>query len=96
MLIGGFFAAFLLFTAGGLHFAVERAARCAKVQTSVCSSAGATEAYAQTQFAGYGVTPTFTATPEACGQQGSGSATFSMNFFVKTVSVPLTATACYP
>jgi Flp pilus assembly protein TadG len=96
LLIGGFFCAFLLFTAGGLHYAVERAARCASVQTSVCSDATSTQDYALAQFSGYGVTPTFTATSAACGQQVTGSTNFSFNFFVRTVAVPLSATACYP
>ena len=96
LLIGGFFSAFLLFTAGGLHYAVERAARCARIQTSVCTDAAATQNYAQSQFSGYGVTPTFTATSTTCGQQVTGSATFEMNIFVTRLSVPLTAEACYP
>jgi Flp pilus assembly protein TadG len=96
LLIGGFFAAFLLFTAGGLHYAVERAARCAKVQTSVCGNPTATQNYAQSQFSGYAVTPVFVASSAACGQQVSGSATFAMNIFVRTITIPLTATACYP
>lgn len=96
LLIGGFFCAFMLFTAGGLHYAVERAARCAKVQTSVCSSTTATQDYALTQFSGYGVTPVFVATSAACGQQVSGSASFGMNIYVRTITIPLTATACYP
>lgn len=97
LLIGGFFCAFMLFTAGGLHYAVERAARCAKVQTSVCSSTTATQNYALTQFSGYGVTPVFVAeTGLACGQKVSGTATFAMNIYVRTISIPLTATACYP
>ncbi len=96
LLIGGFFCAFMLFTAGGLHYAVERAARCAKVQTSVCTSTTATQNYAQTQFSGYGVTPVFTAVSTTCGQQVTGSATFAMNIYVRTISIPLTATACYP
>lgn len=96
LLIGGFFCAFLLFTAGGLHYAVERAARCARVQTSVCTNPTATQNYAQSQFSGYAVTPVFVATSTACGQQVSGSATFAMNIFVRTITIPLTATACYP
>ncbi len=96
LLIGGFFCAFMLFTAGGLHYAVERAARCAKVQTSVCSSTTATQNYARSQFSGYAVTPVFTATAAACGQQVTGSASFAMNIFVRTITIPLTATACYP
>lgn len=96
LLIGGFFCAFMLFTAGGLHYAVERAARCAKVQTSVCTDATTTQAYALSQFSGYGVTPTFTATSAACGQKVTGSASFAMNIYVRTITIPLTATACYP
>ena len=101
LLIGGFFCAFMLFTAGGLHYAVERAARCYKVQTSVCSSAATTQTYAMTQFSGYGVTPTFTATDETttgslCGKKVTGTARFEMNIFVRRITVPLSAQACYP
>jgi Flp pilus assembly protein TadG len=96
LLIGGFFAAFLLFSVSGLHYAAERAARCAKVQTSVCSDATTTQNYALTQYSGYGSNPTFTYTSAACGKQVSAALTFSFNFYVRTVDVPLTATACYP
>ncbi len=96
LLIGGFFCAFMLFTFGGLHYAVERAARCYSVQTTVCSSVDTTRSYALTQFSGYGVTPTFTPSSQTCGKQVSGSVNFDMNFYVRTVTIPLNATACYP
>ncbi len=96
LLLGGFFCAFLLFTMGGLHYAVERAARCARVQTSVCSDATTTQNYAMAQFSGYGVTPTFTAASAACGQQVTGSTTFEFTIYIRTISIPLSATACYP
>lgn len=96
LLIGGFFAAFLLYSVSGLHYATERAARCAKVQTTVCTNATTTESYALSQYNGYGANPTFTYTSAACGKQVSGALTFSFDFFVRKVDVPLTATSCYP
>ena len=74
----------------------RRAARCASVQTTVCSSTTATQNYAMTQFSGYGTAPTFVASTAACGQQVTGSVNFDMNFYVKRLTVPLNATACYP
>lgn len=96
LLIGGFFAAFLLYSVSGLHYAAERAARCAKVQTTVCTDATSIQNYAVSQYNGYGSSPTFTYTSAACGKQVSATLTFSFNFFVRTVDIPLTTTSCYP
>jgi len=96
--IGTIYLTFMLQAASSLHFAVEDAARCAAVKTTVCSDTATTITYATGRYSGPGLT-SLTFTPlaaQACGYQVSGAGTFSLRTGLMTLSVPLNATACFP
>lgn len=96
--IGTIYLTFMLQAASSLHFAVEDAARCAAVKTTVCSDGASTITYATSRYSGPGLTAlTFTpVAAQACGYQVSGAGTFSFRTGLMTLSVPLNATACFP
>jgi Flp pilus assembly protein TadG len=96
MTVGMIYTCLMLFSMGSLQYAVEEGARCASVKTLVCTSATATQTYAASVYYGPFTAPTFTSTNATCGHQVSGSTTFSFNIVVSTLSVPLTATSCFP
>jgi Flp pilus assembly protein TadG len=85
-----------LFLIGSLHYAVEEAARCASVKTTICSDSATTVAYAQNHYFGPDVSPTFTYAAAACGNSVSASISYSMNVGFRTFVVPISATACFP
>lgn len=95
LMIGTLYAGLTVYSAAGLHSAVEQAARCYSVNAATCGSSSATVTYAQTQYHGIN-SPTFTASTASCGHQVSGSVTVGLNDVFATLSIPLTATACFP
>ena len=95
-IIGTFYTCMMLFAESSLQFAAEAGARCASVQTTVCTNSTTTTTFAQNAYYGPIVSPTFTYSTPACGHQVSGSTTFGYNFGLLNLSVPLSATACYP
>ena len=95
LLIGGIYTSILVYSAAGLHIAVEQAARCYSVNAGQCASASAAQTYAANQYYGMN-TPAFTASQQTCGHQVSGSVTIAFTAVVTDVSVPLSATACFP
>lgn len=95
LLVGGLYTGLLVYSATGLQHAVEQAARCYSVNATQCGSSSAAQTYAQSQY--YGIdNPTFTAAAAGCGHQVSATVTIAFNAVVTHVSVPLSATACYP
>jgi Flp pilus assembly protein TadG len=95
LLVGGLYTGLLMYSAAGLHEAVEQAARCYSVSKSQCSSASAAQTFAQSSY--YGInTPTFTASTQACGHQVSATLNFVLDAAVASFNVPLSATACFP
>jgi len=96
LLVGTIYLCMGLFVVGSLNYAVEEGARCASVKTTVCSDSPTTVAYAQSQYFGAGATPTFTYSTGACGNIVSGSLTYVANLGITKVSVPVTASACFP
>jgi Flp pilus assembly protein TadG len=93
--VGTAYLGLMMFASNNLHYAAEDAARCASVNPTVCTSATTTQTYAAGRYKGAG-TPTFTATSPACGKQVAASLTYSLNTGLATISVPISATACYP
>lgn len=79
-----------------LHYAVEDAARCAAVKTTICTDATSTQTYARNHFGAAGLSPAFVYTKPACGNQVVGTATYPLNAGLVSISVPLSATACFP
>jgi Flp pilus assembly protein TadG len=75
-------------TAIGLNFAVQEAARCAAVQTTVCADAGSTAAYAAGRAAGLNIPASaFTVTRPACGIQVRADLNYS---FIASSLAPVT------
>jgi Flp pilus assembly protein TadG len=96
LLIGTMALCVALLLIGSLHFAVEDAARCASVKTTICSDAATTVAYAQNHYYGPNVSPTFTSAAAACGNSVSAAVSYSMNVGSQTFTIPISATACFP
>ena len=94
LIVGGLYTGILVYSAAGLHNAVEQAARCYSVNTTQCGSESATQTYSQNQY--YGVSsPTFTASLRPCGHQVAATVTVPLIAVVSNFSVPLSATACF-
>lgn len=87
-----------IWTQSALQFAVEKAARCAAVNTTVCGTQLQVQQYAVSKMLAPGATTaTFTNPPASCGSLVSASMTFT--FLVKLVhdgAITLTAKSCYP
>ena len=95
LLVGGLYTALMIYSAAGLHSAVEDAARCYSVNATVCGSSAAAQTYAQSRYFGID-TPTFTATQAGCGHRVNATLTIAFSAVVTEVKVPLSATACFP
>jgi Flp pilus assembly protein TadG len=88
-------AGLLVYSAASLHYAAEAAARCYSVNATQCSSAPTTQTYAHARYFGPS-SPTFTASIPSCGHQVSATLTFVLDTGLKSWSIPLSATACFP
>ena len=95
LFVGSLYLCMALFVAGSLQFAVEDAARCASVDTTTCKDATTIQSYATTRYFGVG-SPTFTYAAAACGNSVSGTTNYSANLGFKTITIPLSAAACFP
>lgn len=95
LIVGTLYAGLAVYSAAGLHSAVEQAARCYSVNAATCGSSSATITYAQSQYHGIN-SPSFTATTASCGYQVSGTVTVGLNDVFANLSIPLSATACFP
>jgi Flp pilus assembly protein TadG len=93
LLFGALQGGLMLWTQLGLQHAVERAARCAAVNTTVCGTQDQVQTYAVSQgLANSGNAGVFTLTTESCGK--AVSATASVRFVTTTVN--LAARSCFP
>ena len=79
-----------------MHFAVQEAARCASVKTTICSDSASTVTYAQARYQGPIISPVFSYNTSGCGHTVNGTATFTLVAIITSVSVPISVTACYP
>ena len=95
-MVGMVYCGMALFSEGSLQYAVEASARCAAVNTTLCPSSAATVTYAQNEYFGPTVSPTFVATTAQCGEQVTGSASMTVNWVLGKTTVPLSATSCFP
>ncbi len=88
----------LAWTHSSLQYAVEKAARCATVNTTLCGTPAQIQQYAASQMLAPGaVAADFTYTSTSCGNQVA--ATISYAFVVKVflpAYVTLTAHSCHP
>jgi Flp pilus assembly pilin Flp len=94
--IGMLYLCMCLLVVGSLHYAVEEGARCASVRTTICSDETAIVSYAQSRYFGPSSSPTFTYEASACGKLVSGSIDYVVDIGLKQITVPITATACFP
>jgi Flp pilus assembly protein TadG len=93
--IGGLYTGLVMYSAAGLHDAVEQAARCYSVNVSQCSTATQAQTYAEKAY--YGLNrPVFTASIQSCGHQVAASVSVQLIAIITDLSVPLSATACFP
>src|SRR6516165_10379471 len=81
LIVGGLYTGLLVYSAAGLHSAVEQAARCYSVNSTQCGSASAAQGYAQSQYFGIN-TPTFAASTTACGHQVTATVTIAFSAVV--------------
>lgn len=96
LIVSTFYFCMGLYMIGSLHYAVEEGARCASVKTLVCSDSSSTISYTQNHYFGPATTPVFTYANLACGNSVSASVNFVANLGLHTVTIPLTASACFP
>jgi Flp pilus assembly protein TadG len=96
LLVGTFYLGLSLFLVGSLHFAVEEAARCASVNTGVCTDSTTTVAYAQSHYFGPTASPTFTYAAAACGNSMTATISYVMDVGMTKFTIPVTASACFP
>ena len=96
LVVGTFYVCLCLFLTGSLHYAVEQAARCASVNTTVCSSSTTIVSYAQNNYFGPGGTPNFTYAAAACGNSVTASMNYTLDIGLRTFTLPVAATACFP
>ena len=94
--VGAMFTANAVFTVSSMHYASQAAARCASIQTTVCTSAGVIQAYATSHYAGPSVSPSFVYSTNGCGHTVTGTVTYAMNVGSQTINVPVSTSACYP
>jgi Flp pilus assembly protein TadG len=95
LLISTAYMSIMLFSIGSLYFAVQDGARCASVKTITCPDSAATIKYSQSRYFG-GVSPTFTSSTGACGKSVTGTVSFVLPVGTTNLSVPISATACFP
>jgi Flp pilus assembly protein TadG len=96
LFVGTLYLCMGLLVVGSLQFAVEDAARCASVNATTCSSSGAITTYASGRYFGPGSAPTFTYSATGCGHTVSGSTNYAANLGFRTITIPISAAACFP
>ena len=101
--IGIIYLCMALWAVGSLHYAVEDGARCASVRNTVCKDQATTISYTQSRYFGPSNSPNFSYTapnpnppPVSCGYSVTGNANYVINLGLTQVTVPISATACFP
>ena len=93
--LGTIYVSLMMFSVSALEYAVQEGARCASVQTSVCTSIASIKTYTATRYSGLG-TPVLTPTTASCGNLVTASLSFSLTTGFDNYTVPLSAAACFP
>lgn len=96
LLIGGLCAGNLAFAINSLHYAVQDAARCAAVKTTICTGTSTTIDYAKAHYSGPKISPTFNYSTSGCGHTVSASGSYPIILAAATINVPVSASACFP
>lgn len=95
LVIGAITGSILLYSNVSLQKAVEAGARCFSVSSGQCGNVTAAQTYAQSQYHGV-MSPVFTASTPSCGHQVVGTVTLEIEAVVINLTLPLSATACFP
>jgi Flp pilus assembly protein TadG len=98
LVVSLFYLCMGLFLVGSLHYAVEEGARCASLRTGpnqACKNASGIVSYAKSVYFGPS-SPTFTYAATACGNSVSASVNYVANLGLKNVTIPITASSCFP
>lgn len=97
-LTGAFGCSLVLWTQLGLQHAVEMAARCASVNTTVCDTVSATQNYAANEAFGLNLPASvFSVSTQPCGNQVTATYPFPVLFEgMGLPAVTLTGQACFP
>jgi Flp pilus assembly protein TadG len=89
-------AGYAMWLQSALDYAVAEAARCASIDTTTCGTASQIQSYAS-GLSGAGFDSSiFSPTTPSCGNQVSASYPLALTIPTLTISVTLTAQACYP
>jgi Flp pilus assembly protein TadG len=86
----------MMYANQSLQYATEAAARCFAVDVTSCATAGDAQTYAANHYSGPNIAPVFTATTAGCGHTVTGSADLSLDVIVISITIPLSASACFP
>jgi Flp pilus assembly protein TadG len=88
----------VLWTQLGLQHGTELAARCARINKTLCGTPNDIQTYAAQQAYGLPVTPAvFQASTAACGQLVSANYTYTfVSSYFGSPSLTLTAQSCFP
>jgi Flp pilus assembly pilin Flp len=97
LLVGTFYMCMCLSVVASMHYAVQEGARCASVRTAVCADQTSTVSYTQSHYYGPHGLPTFTYDPAAaCGHAVTGSINYVLDLGLRQITVPISASACFP
>ncbi len=95
--IGSINVSIMMFAVSQLHFAVEKAARCVAISSTLCPTP---TTYAQSLYKGPTLTGlAFTKPASSCGSNGAqilGTGTYNFVTGLANIPVNLSATACHP
>lgn len=95
LIVGTLYVGLVMYSAAGLHSAVEAAARCYSVDSIQCGTPSATQTYGAGRF--YEInTPTFSASLAACGHLVTASLSIDLNTGLEHWIIPLRASSCFP
>ncbi len=96
LVVGLLYLCMGLFVIGSLHYAVEEGARCASVRTAVCKDSSTIISYATSRYFGPTSQPNFSYQSASCGNAVTGSINYQLSFLFGQVTIPFSATACFP
>jgi TadE-like protein len=96
LVLGSMGAASFGYSVASMNYAVEEAARCAAVKTTVCSNATSTALYAKSHYSGPAISPVFTYSNAGCGNTVTATATYSFNLVAQFKNIPISVSACRP
>jgi Flp pilus assembly protein TadG len=94
--IGVIYLCLGLYAVGSLQYAVEEAARCASVKTTICTNSASIVSYAKNHFYGAGTAPSFSNAASGCGHSVSATLSYVVDLGLTAITVPLSASACFP